>query len=94
MNTAKFDYIEVSRTLEAKQRQMYFALGSMIYSAKTTNRGYAANMDMCHELAFADLDPFNQMLAVTETAAHLDLLVAQGRLRCSELDGVVHYTHP
>ena len=46
------------------------------------------------EKAFADLDPFNQMLAVTETAAHLDLLVAQGRLRCSELDGVVHYTHP
>jgi len=26
--------------------------------------------------SFADLDPFNQMLAVTETAAHLDLLVA------------------
>lgn len=31
--------------------------------------------------ALADLDPFNQMLAVAETAAHLTLLVAQGRLR-------------
>lgn len=32
------------------------------------------------ERPFQDLDPFNQMLAVTETAAHLDLLVAQGRM--------------
>lgn len=40
------------------------------------------------------LDPFNQMLAVMETAAHLDLLVARGQLRRAETDGVVHYTHP
>jgi glyoxylase-like metal-dependent hydrolase (beta-lactamase superfamily II) len=33
------------------------------------------------ETALADLDPFNQMLAVMETGAHLDLLAAQGRLR-------------
>lgn len=56
MNTQKFDYMEVSRTLEPKQRQMYFALGNMIYAAKTCNRGYAANMDMCHELALAALN--------------------------------------
>lgn len=31
----------------------------------------------------ADLDPFNRMLAVTETGAHLDLLVTQGRLRAA-----------
>ncbi|MQA12945.1 MAG: MBL fold metallo-hydrolase [Pseudonocardiaceae bacterium] len=41
-----------------------------------------------------ELDPFNQMLAVMETAAHLDLLVAQGQLRCAERDGVVRYTYP
>ena len=29
---------------------------------------------------FAELDPFNQMLAVLETGVHLDLLAAQGRL--------------
>jgi hypothetical protein len=28
-----------------------------------------------------ELDLFNQMLAVAETAAHLELLVAQGRVR-------------
>lgn len=42
--------------------------------------------------AFDDLDLFNQMLAVTETAAHLDLLVAQGRLRATPADGGVCYT--
>jgi glyoxylase-like metal-dependent hydrolase (beta-lactamase superfamily II) len=35
----------------------------------------------------ADLDPFNQMLAVAETAAHLELLVAQGRLSRADVDG-------
>lgn len=59
MNTQKFDYMEVSRTLEPKQRQMYFALGNMIYAAKTCNRGYAANVDMCHELALAALTAVN-----------------------------------
>jgi glyoxylase-like metal-dependent hydrolase (beta-lactamase superfamily II) len=40
------------------------------------------------ERALDDLDPFNQMLAVLETAAHLDLLVMQSRLR-STVDGDV-----
>jgi glyoxylase-like metal-dependent hydrolase (beta-lactamase superfamily II) len=38
------------------------------------------------ERALDDLDPYNQMLAVLETAAHLDLLVMQSRLR-SAADG-------
>lgn len=43
------------------------------------------------ERRIADLDLFNQMLAVTETAAHLDLLVAQGRLVRALVDGVDRY---
>ncbi|HEX6872077.1 MAG TPA: hypothetical protein VF163_13345, partial [Micromonosporaceae bacterium] len=43
------------------------------------------------ERLFGELDLSNQMLAVTETAAHLDLLVAQGRLRADEVDGVRRY---
>lgn len=39
----------------------------------------------------ADLDPFNAMLAVFETGAHLDLLVAQGRLAVRVEDGVKTY---
>ena len=38
-----------------------------------------------------DLDAFNAMLAVSETGAHLELLVAQARLRTELLDGVSHY---
>jgi glyoxylase-like metal-dependent hydrolase (beta-lactamase superfamily II) len=43
------------------------------------------------ERAFGDLDPFSQMLAVLETAAHLDLLVMQGRLRATVSDGTTGY---
>jgi len=40
------------------------------------------------EHRLADLDTFNAMLAVFETAAHLQLLGAQGRLRGSDVDGI------
>ena len=43
------------------------------------------------EHALADLDPFNEMLAVFETGAHLTLLAAQGRLEASVDDGVRRY---
>jgi len=39
----------------------------------------------------ADLDPFNQMLAISETAAHLQLLAAQGRVIRHEADGLRYY---
>jgi glyoxylase-like metal-dependent hydrolase (beta-lactamase superfamily II) len=39
-----------------------------------------------------ELDPVNQMLAVTETWAHLELLVAQGRLAASTDGDVTVYT--
>ena len=38
-----------------------------------------------------DLDPFNQMLAVTETRIHLELLAAQGRLVTSTDGDVTVY---
>jgi hypothetical protein len=42
-------------------------------------------------LAFAELDLFNQLLAVSETLAHLDVLVEQARLANESLDGVRTY---
>ena len=41
--------------------------------------------------AFDRLDWFNQSLAVAETAAHLDVLVLQGRLSATSTDGVDRY---
>lgn len=37
---------------------------------------------------FDELDLFNQMLAVTETGAHLEVLVARGLLTVTQIDGV------
>lgn len=44
------------------------------------------------ERKLAELDAFNQMLAVTETKAHLDLLAHQGKLKVSVVDGVRHFS--
>jgi glyoxylase-like metal-dependent hydrolase (beta-lactamase superfamily II) len=41
--------------------------------------------------SLADLDVFNQMLAVNETIAHLDVLAERGALRVETSDGVRHY---
>jgi len=43
------------------------------------------------ERTLDELDPFNQMLAVMETVAHLDLLALQGRVRSERVDGVTGY---
>ncbi len=40
---------------------------------------------------FDSLDPFNRLLAVGETSAHLDVLVARGALKLSVVDGVAEY---
>ncbi|MFI6931791.1 MBL fold metallo-hydrolase [Streptomyces sp. NPDC050287] len=41
---------------------------------------------------FGELNAFNQMLAVNETAAHLDVLVLQGRATVASVGGVDQYT--
>ena len=43
-----------------------------------------------HEHAYADLDVFNRGMAAMETKAHLELLVARGRVsRTEATDGIV-----
>jgi len=43
-------------------------------------------------IPFAELDEFNQMLAVNETLAHLDVLVARGQAAVAQEDGINRYT--
>ena len=43
------------------------------------------------ERTLDELDPFNQMLAIIETGAHLDVLVLQGELKRTESDGLLVY---
>ena len=42
--------------------------------------------------AFTELDLLGRCLAVTETMAHLDVLVHAGRLSRTEVDGIASYT--
>ncbi|RCW44580.1 glyoxylase-like metal-dependent hydrolase (beta-lactamase superfamily II) [Halopolyspora algeriensis] len=44
-----------------------------------------------HNRHLEEMDEFNRVLAIGETAAHLDVLVARGSLRSSTVDGVVEY---
>jgi hypothetical protein len=41
---------------------------------------------------FGELDTFNQVLAVHETMAHLEVLVERGWLRRELLDGVIRFS--
>ena len=45
-----------------------------------------------HERRLAEMDPFNAMLAVLETSAHLDVLLERGVVAAASQDGVAHYT--
>jgi glyoxylase-like metal-dependent hydrolase (beta-lactamase superfamily II) len=65
---------------------------------RATESGAATAFEVAAVLAWtrrgrklADLDAFNQMMAVLETAAHLDVLVMQGQLRAEVRDGTNGY---
>ena len=67
-------------------------------SAAAVARGASTGLEVARELRWTrrerrldELDEFNQMLAVLETAAHLQVLVAHGRLRATQIDGVDRY---
>jgi glyoxylase-like metal-dependent hydrolase (beta-lactamase superfamily II) len=44
------------------------------------------------ERRFSELDMFNQIMAINETVAHLEVLREGGRVRGETLDGVVHWS--
>jgi len=65
---------------------------AVIRGGARTAREAAARLKWTRrERILDELDPFNQMLAVTETAAHLQLLAAQGRVSRHEADGLRYY---
>ena len=70
---------------------------------ETTGSQIAAGASTAYEVAhrigwtrrnrkLSEMDSFNQMLAVLETAVHLDLLVSQGKLNAQVVDRIRHYT--
>jgi glyoxylase-like metal-dependent hydrolase (beta-lactamase superfamily II) len=65
---------------------------AVIRGGARTAREAAARLKWTRrERILDELDPFNQMLAVTETAAHLQLLAVQGRVTRHETGGLRSY---
>lgn len=67
-------------------------------SAAAVAAGARTGWEVAHHLRWTrrerrlgELDPFNQTLAVLETVAHLTVLVSQGLLTQTQLDGVDYY---
>ncbi len=79
---------ELLRHHESRLRQAYDAVGERAVHALDV--AYRLTWTRRHR-SFAELDGFNQMLAVAETAAHLDLLVVRGRLTATDQNGTVVY---
>lgn len=75
---------------EARLEQSLDALGD----GATTAADVARRLHWTrHERAWQELDSFNQGMAVMETKAHLDLLVARGQASSvAAVEGEVHYT--
>ena len=66
---------------------------------EAVSRGASTADDVTHQwvwtsrgIRFSDMDPFNSMLAVLETAAHLEVLVERDLVKVTDIDGVRHYT--
>jgi glyoxylase-like metal-dependent hydrolase (beta-lactamase superfamily II) len=76
-------------------RQRLEAMGAKVLEGKSTAYETALSLGWTRRLRkLAEMDAFNQMLAVMETGSHLDLLVSQGKLSVAEVDGVRHYSAP
>jgi glyoxylase-like metal-dependent hydrolase (beta-lactamase superfamily II) len=66
---------------------------TVVAAGAHTAREAAALLGWTHrKKSLTDLDPFNKMLAVLETQAHLSVLAERDLLRTEEVDGVRHYT--
>jgi glyoxylase-like metal-dependent hydrolase (beta-lactamase superfamily II) len=67
-------------------------IGDLVDKGASTAYEAATRMTWTRrERTLSELDPFNEMLAVLETMSHLDVLMLQGRLSRTDVDGVHHY---
>lgn len=84
-------HARVDELLEHHDVRLTQTLGHVRAGADTGLEVASALRWTRHERRLAELNPFNQLLALAETAAHLDLLVAQDRLACATEGGIRHY---
>jgi glyoxylase-like metal-dependent hydrolase (beta-lactamase superfamily II) len=76
-------------------RQRLETMGDKVLKGATTAYETAASLGWTRrQRRLSEMDVFNQTLAVLETGAHLDLLVSQGKLSATHVDGVRRYSAP
>jgi glyoxylase-like metal-dependent hydrolase (beta-lactamase superfamily II) len=85
-------HARVDELLSHLDRRLEQSLAAVVAGAPTADEAAGVLRWTRREHRLADLDPFNGMLAIFETAAHLDLLVAQGRLTVTTENGARVYT--
>jgi glyoxylase-like metal-dependent hydrolase (beta-lactamase superfamily II) len=74
-------------------RERLETMGTKVLEGKNTAYETALSLSWTRRLRkVPEMDAVNQMLAVLETGAHLDVLVSQGKLAATEIDGVRHYS--
>ena len=84
-------HARVRELLEHHDRRLGSTLDQV---AARTATGFEVAQELTwtrRERRFATLDPFNQMIAVCETMAHLDVLVDRGAAVATYQDGVARY---
>ncbi|WP_163504909.1 MBL fold metallo-hydrolase [Fodinicola acaciae] len=85
-------HARVDELLEHHDHRLDLSLAAVEKGASTAYEAAGLIGWTRREKKLLDLDPFNQMLAVFETSAHLNVLVLQGRLTSSKVDGVWRYS--
>jgi glyoxylase-like metal-dependent hydrolase (beta-lactamase superfamily II) len=84
-------HVRVDELIEHHGRRLDETEAVIRGGARTAREAAARLKWTRRERILDELDPFNQMLAVTETAAHLQLLAAQGRVTRHETGGLRFY---
>jgi glyoxylase-like metal-dependent hydrolase (beta-lactamase superfamily II) len=81
----------VDELLEHHDRRLAVT-GDIVARGASTAAEVAGRMTWTRrERTLAEMDVFNQMLAILETMSHLDVLMLQGRLTRADVDGTHHY---
>ncbi|MBB4685532.1 MBL fold metallo-hydrolase [Amycolatopsis jiangsuensis] len=84
-------HARIDELLEHHAQRLETMTAQVVSGASTAFQAATRMSWTRRERKLSEMDAFNQMLAVLETGAHLDVLASQGRLLVDEIDGVRHY---
>jgi glyoxylase-like metal-dependent hydrolase (beta-lactamase superfamily II) len=81
----------IDQLLEHHDRRLGQIADLVLHGATTAFEAASRMTWTRRERKLSEMDPFNEMLAVLETMSHLDVLMLQGRVDRTDVDGVHHY---